>query len=248
MAISRFKTSSVAQGLPKYQSIKDTTSFPSIPTASLQNRYEAFNSASYSGSGTTWTDVVSSSNLTLSGTTFSSNNGGYLTFSNGQALNTGNSTIAATSGMTVSVWMYPTSGSGTGYSSMLPIFSYGDSGGVPGSVVVGIGQGSSYNMIYDGFNQTGNGTGATGFDINTWQLFTFAFNSSGGSWYKNGTLMGSLNTMGSNKGPGLSLGKSQMLNTNYFAGRISAAYVYTKALSSTEVTQLFNANKWRYGL
>ena len=75
MAISRFKTSTLAQGLPKYTELWDQATVYGIPTTNLVAKYETPPS-----SGSTWTDTVGGYNISLTSTTYNSNNGGYLSF------------------------------------------------------------------------------------------------------------------------------------------------------------------------
>ena len=88
-----------------------------IVTTGLILNYDISNSLSYPGSGTTVTDLQGNSNATLSGgPTYSSNNGGYLTFvgssSQSLLLNTSlNSVLSPANTSTVIsyfTWVYPT--------------------------------------------------------------------------------------------------------------------------------------------
>ena len=52
----------------------------SYTTSGLLFNYDASNTSSYPGSGTTWTDLVNSRNVTLTNTSYSSSNGGGIVF------------------------------------------------------------------------------------------------------------------------------------------------------------------------
>jgi len=71
--------------LPAYQGVlsKPISNANSIITSGLVLNLDASNSASYSGTGTTWTDLSGSGNngTIISGTTYSNINGGTMVFS-----------------------------------------------------------------------------------------------------------------------------------------------------------------------
>jgi hypothetical protein len=86
MSVTNFRKASFKKGLPKtskFADIPGAIATPSIVTAGLVRWYDAGNTSSYPGTGTTWTDLQGSGyNLTLqNGPTFTSSGvGSYFTF------------------------------------------------------------------------------------------------------------------------------------------------------------------------
>jgi hypothetical protein len=203
----------------------------------------------YSGTGTTVTDIQGGYNMSLSNTTYSSSNGGYLSF-NGSSSYGRASTIPTTNvsaGTTYAVWVYPTTLSGTNYSDIRPFFGRGDNND---SFVFG--PNSSGQLTYDGWNQSGwTTTGSPVVTTNAWQLIVIAGNNTNSSLYINTTektaVASGLTTA---KAAPLDLGHvpSSINGNYYYAGRVGAMWVWNKKLSSAEVTSLYNGTKARFGL
>lgn len=243
MAISRFKTSSVAQGLPKYQKAWDQSTY-TIPTGNLIASYETPPS-----SGSTWTDTVGGYNLSLSGTTYDSANGGSLNM--GTASN-GSLSFNGSSDYTVATWINPTAETGTSYPAVDIIWAVSDSSS-PGSLFVGLGSDGVYMNGYDcnGVNALG-GSGAI--TTNTWQLLTMTMGAGNGTTsslgYVNGSQIGSaFNGYGGQKPSPFRLGtEGGALNNNDYNGKIGSVYVWNKKLTAAEVSQLFAATRGRFGV
>ena len=239
MAISRFKTSSVAQGLPKYQKISNLD--VAFPTTNLIAKY-----ATPPSSGSTWTDTVGGYNLTLSGTTYNSSVGGNLTM--GSASNNSFS-MNGTSDYTFAIWANPTSLSGTSYTTMYPLFGVSNTS-TPGSLLVGAGTNSLYMNGYDnnGFNAVGT------VSTNIWQLFTFCLGA-GNSASVSDIYINSVKQSwsgvygyGGAKPTPLNIGSAATLNTNTWHGYIGSVYIWNKKLSSNDVSALFENTRTRFGV
>jgi hypothetical protein len=223
------------------------------------------NSASYPGSGSTWTDLSGTANnvtLTASPTFGGSGTGGYLTFNGSSQYGTTANFIDLTNprfaqGYTIEVWCYPTSAS----TKQIPI-SFG--GGTSGS------QWQSYVW----FDTTANFGTAHRFvrpqsqnnvqdqndfvnsfpaPINNWYQVVMSNNYSTSTVYVNGA-NGVSNFSGVPSNSVATAGATQYTRIgyftgyNYFTGRISIVKVYNKALTADEVAQSFNIFKGRYGL
>ena len=113
--------------------------------------------------------------------------------------------------------------------------------------------GGFYNGSNGGYVQSTNN-----YSTNTWYNLTIACDASYYYFYVNGVLQGSpLNTyrsttpsplyyaVGYPDGAGLYLGGA---GNGYFSGYIGAAKFYSTALTQSQVTQNFNALRWRYGV
>lgn len=118
--------------------------------------------------------------------------------------------------------------------------------------------GFNATQINCGVYNTGYATAQTGWNNSTWYNIVTTYNGAAGiSTYVNavagGTKSGAKSSPGG-AGTFLSMGKSDgfggYLNgvTNYFNGYIGAWKIYNRALTSTEVTQNFNALRSRYGV
>lgn len=246
MAISRASSSTLSNGFPKPQKFWDQKTVGSVATPYLVAKFE-----SPPSSGSTWTDTAGGYQLSLSNTTYSSNNGGYLTFNGSSSYGTAASFPTVpylSSGVTFAMWVYPTSLSGTSYTTALPIMGIGNSSAGNGSYLVTLG---SSNFIGNGYNQTGWET-AHGMSINNWYLVVWTHNPTSpmpGKVYVNNVLKTTSGALiGADKAAPFDIGRAQTLNTNYFAGRIASVYYWNTELKPSDILQLWTYSKGRFGL
>lgn len=228
-----------------------TSTALSIVTNGLVLNLDAGNSSSYSGSGTTWTDISGSGNNgTLVGSpTYNSNDlGGSITTNTTQYISTGYNFSANTftvnmfvklnpSAFWATVWANESWNAGRGY------FSYMSASGTlqtgPGGVLPG-GAGVRQTTI-TGFTSITNwcwsinGTTLTLYK-NGSQVDTGSFNAPGGGFSTTGLYFGARHL---NDGTSYTDACPMVLYT---------ASVYNRALSASEILQNFNALKGRYGL
>ena len=232
---------------------------PKIVTDGLVLCLDAANKKSYSGSGTTWTDLSGQGNngTLQNGPTFDSGNKGSLIFdyTNDYVSTNGMSNFTYTSGITVLVWHY--NGGGTGYYR-----------GVVTNGVVGERQGG-FDLRYgreDYFGGSNNGTNlrwritnsndivtsiAVYANVNEWHCYVCTYDNQLLKVYKDGQLFdstthsagGQLKTMNGSTTIGLSPGTSE-----YLDGKLAVTTIYNRALTATEVLQNYNATKTRFGL
>jgi hypothetical protein len=116
--------------------------------------------------------------------------------------------------------------------------------------------GFNATQINCGVYNTAYAIAQSGWNNTTWYNIVMTYNGAAGiATYVNGTAGGT--QTGAKQNPGgtfLSMGKPDgaggYLNgvTNYFNGYIGAWKIYNRALTSTEVTQNFNALRGRYGV
>ena len=204
-------------------------------------------------SGTTWTDLSGKGNHATfnSHQTYSSTSGGYFQFDGTANPILINKVTSAITEVTMSAWVYITTGTtqgsfikngaGLGYT-----FGAGGGGGFcPGTYP---------GMLLAGQGWLGSNSPTSNFTTG-WQLCTMVITGSSPTTYKyyiNGILANTA-TFSSPSAPN---GSYTALGDNYgdgggctpFNSKMGAAYIYTKALSQTEITQNYNASAARFGL
>ena len=223
---------------------------------------DAGNSNSYSGSGTTWTDLSRyGNNATLiSSPTYSSSNNGYFTF-NGSSQYAVTTTLVDFTlpvfgqGFTMEAWVYPTS---SNTRNIIFSTAYSTSGT----------QWQNY-MWYDttstlvtpnvfGSCQRFSGnqndfTSPQAFPINNWYHVVVSSNNTTSTIYVNGNLIRSNftgqpdNTNGSNSNS-MESRIGAFKGYNYFTGNIAMVRIYSRGINNNEVTQNFNTFRGRYGI
>ena len=83
--------------------------------------------------------------------------------------------------------------------------------------------------------------------VNNWSHIVATYDGSVVRLYRNGVMQSSASSTGNitNQSATLTIG---VRGGQYFDGKISAARIYSKALSNTEIQQNFNALRGRYGI
>lgn len=216
------------------------TYYGGIVTQGLVLDLDAAKRDSYPGTGTVWNDISGNQNngTLVNGPTFSSTNGGLITFDGVDDYSNLGTRIQNYSVFTTSFWINYLVFS-TSHRSPL-----GDSF-----------QLYSYHIIFlNGGMFLGFSSGYTGLpytdavphntvSINNWYNFVITKNYSDDiTFYQNGVSLGTTNKSGAVSLT--SIGKGYV----YDNARISNVLFYNKALSSTEVLQNYNATKGRFGL
>lgn len=226
--------------------------YPSkIPTHFLRCLVDAKNSNSYSGSGSTWTDLSGySNNFTLTSVTY--NPGGWFSFNGSTSYaqsnpSTPNSFTADNAQSTISVWFRPTS----------------NQGGANKAIITD-NAGPEYGIWYDGTNVRSyvySAIGTTATAVNDWVNVTLvipysartgdAGSGSTGTYrglhYVNGELVASA---GSTVGNGLndwplSIGRDLNGPSAYFTGDIGFVAIWQTALNATDVMKVYNVLRGR---
>lgn len=198
--------------------------------------------ANYSGSGSTWSDVSGFGfNTTLVGSpSYSSSNGGYFTF---VPASTQYATLSGsplnTTAYTKSVWCMFNISTDNNLISNSTDGHYMFTGGT--------------NKLYCGHsNWTGFPTtyaSTANISNSVWYNFTLTFNTTVGmALYINGSLDSTYTAQKTApSGGGVNLG-SYSAGGNLLNGRIAKVLIYNRAVSSGEVSQIFNMDKSRFGL
>jgi hypothetical protein len=208
---------------------------PNIITNGLVLSLDAANIKSYVSGSTTWRDLSGNNNSgsLVNGPTFSSANGGSIVFDGSNNYN--QQILPYYPTFTIFIWVYPISGQG--------LMLYGNS--------------STFPILLLDYNILGNlriyakdyyETFASVLTINSWNLITVTANQtlSTRGVFINGILKGSNGyTVDSQTGL-FRLGVQNFLG--YGNCRIAQTLFYNRALTSSEVSQNYNATKGRFGL
>ena len=225
---------------------------PPIVTDGLVLHLDAGDSASYPGTGTTWFDLTTNSNDgTITGATYSSNEGGYFDFDGaGDYVDISSFTFNSSSVYSVSFWFKPSSNTTQQYlfdlrasdsDNKASLIAYNQSGT----------SGKIHYTVY-GSSSTTWPSAPTILSLSTWYHITVIHNSSTNNLkiYLNSTLdldssFGTDLTVSSTP---LRIGARRSTQSNPTNGSISQATIYNRALTASEVQRNYNALKNRYGL
>ena len=219
----------------------------SIVTSGLVLNLDAGNGNSYSGSGTTWTDLSGNGNsATITNGSYDGANGGSIVFNgtNTQVLYT---KIINSGDFTCEIWVKQTSAN---YGSAM-MFGGSDYFSGPDNCQLAVNGGDG--SIGIALNNAGisvspaNASSAT--SVNNWCQVIWSRSGSTINIYANGVFKSSgtssaelrIDRLGSVGGQPGSLGK-------WLLGNISSAKVYNRALSAAEVLQNYNATRGRFGI
>ena len=218
---------------------------PRIVTDGLVLALDAGNTKSYPGSGTTWSDLIESNNVTLvNGPTYSSADGGSIVFDGvNDYVNCGKTATQLgvyDADYTFDAWVYPTNLSGD-----RTMFGTDQSALRQGLHLV-----FRNGVIYQGHYASDFSAGSATLDA--WNNISYTYIKSSGlaSIYKNGVLQGS-GTIASFIGTtNILLGRWGASNFTFanFSGNGSNYKIYNKALTAAQVEQNFNAFRGRYGI
>lgn len=234
--------------LQNYNATRDRFATPAEVKAGLILDLDAGNTSSYSGSGTTWTDLSGSGyNATLyNGPTFNSGNGGSIVFD-------GSNDYAQTANLTSVV-------SEKTLAAWCQLGSTTQSGG--GLIGVMSTDGSIFDTIV--YNETGQGwgfgsnnffrtawSGVSESSTSAWVYLAATYSNNLYKLYRNGVLIltttaYSLYTF--NIGINFIVGKRHSTVTGPLNAKIAKATVYNRALSALEIGTNFDALRGRYGL
>lgn len=224
-----------------------------VVTGGLVVHLDTGNVASYPGSGSTWSNLTSpTSNATLINTpTYSSSNGGILTFSDTSFQHATMTNLGNLTNWTVEAWVR-TSKSLTNRVAGLVCnefdlvnrlnFSLGNNNAP-----------SNYNLAAGYYNGVWRTTAGFTPTLNSWVQVVGTYNGSVVQQYSNATSVNSLNYVGTPQ----SGGQVRIMrrwdsvendSANFYPGDLSIVRIYNRALTSNEVLQNYNANRNRFSL
>ena len=226
---------------------------PAFITAGLVRWYNAGDTSSYPGSGTTWTDLqASGNNLTInnSPTFVSSGDGSYFTMDGSDDFMNGSDSGLpnGSSDRSWFFWYYRESATdfvGTGgyaTSNFNQGFnSYQTAGYSP----------NNRGWLMDKYGGAAVGAGDVNFPEDEWSYIGVTYDNSSStlSYYRNGQLeaSGNLGTVNTVLSGVLEIARTPGV-PGVFAGRLAQVHIYNVALSDAEVEQNFDAQKTFYGL
>ena len=220
-----------------------------IVTDGLVFAVDAANYQSYPGSGTTWTDLAGSNDGTLTnGPTFDSGNGGSIAFDGSDDKVTFSSAPSFYTNYTIECIFkadnLPTNTATIGRG----LVSWGENTNYKRRALVLWNGGHASYWTVRSSTFSSNPEGTTQIQNNTWYYAAVSLNSSNTcKIYVNGELeTTSTNTTSTPTTNTFLLGDTGY--PEYLEGNIATAKVYNRVLSSTEVTQNYNALKSRFGL
>ena len=223
---------------------------PNIVTDGLVFAVDAANPSSYVSGSTIWKDqTVSQNNGTLTnGPTFDSVDGGSIVFDGtNDYVNLNTNTLSSVDPITIIAWINPNSLTATQC-----VISDGTTGGV--SIRLEFGRtDNTFSWNQSGVAATANANAITTTDnfhqvaivrSGNYSDWTISFYVNGNAW---GSTSGITQTPSSTPS-NCSIGSRGDGSGLYFNGKISNVKIYNRALSSTEVSQNYNALKPRFGL
>jgi hypothetical protein len=213
---------------------------PRIPTNGLVFAVDPANTKSYSGSGTTWTDLTESrNNATLQNTpTFNAtNNQGTFSFDgvNERASFAYTNLPVGSSSGTMMGWAKTTTTVNNGI-----VISYGTASQDSWRALVRVGS----TFYFSGYNSDAlGGTIVT----NTWYFWTGVYNGTNAILYVDAALIQSVAkswTTGTIGTPNIG---SSPASAEFWNGEISECLIYNRALTAEEILQVYNATRGRFG-
>jgi len=237
------------------------TQSSNIITNGLIIQLDASKSSSYSGSGTTWFDITSTNNGTLTPTgtppTYTAASPTYFSFDGtNQYVNIPDAAAIRPSiggANTAIIWAYITS-----YTAFDGVISKQFGAGTYDGFSLVFNTTNRLQLNMNGGSVNGNYVSANTnvFSLNTWTMFTCVPRFGGGAGnpskaYVNTTEVisaaNSENSIPSNTAP-LRLVSGIQEGSPYPACRIGSFYYYNRALSAAEITTMFNETKARFGV
>jgi hypothetical protein len=236
---------------------------PAVISNGLVLNLDAGNPLSYTGSGTTWTDISSSAtNAALTnGPTYGNFNNGFITFDgvNDYGLVTNPATLR-NQDFSVSLWIYPET-QNQALTSIVD-FEHSNAGGSALNGFVIQSEDSTTNRYYyityytgSAFQPVGNFGAGKGIQVTTgvWQNLTYTKTGTAVTGYRNGvqvyTATATSGTVSYLASKNFAVAGTVIAAlARYFKGNISTCQIYSRGLSSSEVVQNFNATRTRYGL
>ncbi len=215
------------------------------------NLFLNLDASSYSGVGTTWSDLSNNGrNATLiNNPTYNSSQGGYFHFTDTSFQYAITPTVPSLSNWTIEAWYRPTKSLSGKVTSIVSNefdlvnklnYSLGNNNAP-----------SSYNLAGGYFNGAWRTT--TGFtpSLNTWYQSVVTYNGSVITQYTNGTSQSTLSYSGTSQSGGavrIARRWDEVANNsaNFFDGDISIIRIYSTVLSSSDILKNYDSVKNRY--
>ena len=205
-----------------------------VPTSGLTLYVDAGVNLSYSGSGNQWYDLSGNNNTgTLENSpTYSPSNGGVLTFNGSNqyiSFSSPTNIPIGNSNYTISVWFNTNTLGGNGF------VGWGNWGS--GNQVNAFRLGGSNLLNYWWGNDL---AAAASISINTWYNAVARFDGTNRQIWVNNVMVGQDTPSGHNVPNANNLRIGSTNNGEYFNGQISNVEIYNRALSDSEIEQIYN--------
>jgi hypothetical protein len=216
---------------------------PSIVTSGLILCLDAGNTNSYPGSGTTWTDISANGNNStlVNGPTYSSLNGGNLTFNGTNQYGSTPLSLGGYTAFTLAAWIRTTTASKEIMATygVTNIFEFWINLNKTASIYT-YGSSTAYRA-----SATVVGTGSWVYCVGVYNAATTTLNMYVNGVLDNGTLTG---TIPASVAAGASTVVIGNVNSGsyFFNGVMGQLSIYNRALSAAEVAQNYNALRGRY--
>ena len=233
---------SAAEIQQNYNALAPRFVIPSIVTSGLVLNLDAGNTASYPGSGTTWTDVSGNgrTGTLTNGPTYSSANGGSIVFDGT------NDYVVITQTLTT-----PFTITGfikyTDQAKIMNMYMNTNPHTVLGISLNRTGVGDLYVFIGNGGGWIDVTVSSTNMIVNQWYQVSFTTTGSGSTLYLNGVNVGTSVYSPSGWGSTYYLGTIGF-NNEELRGNIATTQIYNRALSAEEIQQNFNALRGRFNI
>jgi hypothetical protein len=231
---------------------------PRIVNSSLVLALDAANRKSYSGTGTTWTDLSGSNNNGTLVNTPTYNANGSFSFDYIQTefvsfANTNSLMFLNLLPYTLEAWIYPTIDPGAGNYTGIFNRESSDVGAVRDGYNVFVVQSGSNVLISSERFAAGSVVSAgeylaTASFLNNWHHILATFDGSTVKFYRNASLKQTSGITTTNLTNNIQTLQVAQRGGQYFRGNISNAKIYNRALTQSEITQNFNALRGRYGI
>lgn len=193
---------------------------------------DAGESASYSGTGTTWSDLsTSGNNGTIDGPTYSTANGGVFDFDGSNDKVTTSDMFDPNSDFTVNAWVNQDDAANN------TIISRSSSSG---ALQIRFNSSSNVQVVDSFVTDVGAFTGFTA-STATWYNICVTRSSNTYSLYLDGFFVSSFTNSNSYSNAPNVIGDNLGVSTESFNGKIAAVLAYTRALSATEILNNHNA-------
>lgn len=220
-------------------------------TSGLQLFVDAGNTSSYPGSGTTWTDLSGNgNNVTLTSATFTSDSGGGIVSSStssaaANAATTTNMNFAG-GGFSISVWVKHT---GTVSTARVQRYFTLQSSPTEGPVLRhnSSANDSLHGYIFDSGNTIRSVDITSQVFTGTYYNFVFNYDGSVFRLYRNNIEVGNLTQSITYPTSSNTFGLFPA-GTEWFEGNMYIAQYYNRSLSTSEISQNFNAFRYRFGI
>jgi hypothetical protein len=211
-----------------------------IPTSGLTLYVDAGRTSSYSGSGNQWNDLSVNNNTgTLQNSpTYSSSNGGILTFNGSNQYTTFSSPSnipIGNSNYTISVWFNTAS---LGINAFVGWGNFGVTNQV-----------TALRLSPTGFQHYwwGNDLDVSiALSINTWYNVVARFNGTNRQIWLNNVLIGNDTPTGHNVPNANNLRIASSNSGEFYQGKISNVLIYNRAISDSEIAELYNDFLYRF--